>query len=224
MAIHAGAATPPEQVPGRRPASRPRAPMPWGQRALKPLVWVLSPLPLAVLAGRAATNNLGADPVEEVLHATGYWALVLLLATLAVSPLRRLSGWNPVIGVRRLLGLFAFFYATLHVSVYFGLEQFFELSPIIEDIIKRPFITVGFLAWVLLIPLAATSTRGWIRRLGKRWQPLHRLVYLTALLGVVHFLWSTKVDEPEPVIFAVGLLVLLAFRVPQLRRRVAARE
>jgi sulfoxide reductase heme-binding subunit YedZ len=173
---------------------------------------------------RAATGRLSAEPVEEVLHATGYWALVLLLATLAVSPLRKLSRWNPLIGVRRLLGLFAFFYATLHVSVYFGLEQFFELSAIIEDIIKRPFITVGFLAWVLLIPLAATSTRGWIRRLGKRWETLHRLVYLTAALGVVHFLWSTKVDEPEPVIFAVGLLVLLAFRVPQLRRRIPARE
>jgi sulfoxide reductase heme-binding subunit YedZ len=159
-----------------------------------------------------------------VLHATGYWALVMLLATLAVSPMRKLSGWNPIIGVRRLLGLFAFLYATLHVTVYFGVEQFFDLSAIVEDIIKRPFITVGFLAWVLLIPLAATSTRGWIRRMGKRWQLLHRLVYLIAALGVVHFLWSTKVDEPEPVIFAVGLLVLLAFRAPLLRKRFSARE
>jgi sulfoxide reductase heme-binding subunit YedZ len=177
-----------------------------------------------VLVWRALTGRLGADPVEEVLHAMGYWALVMLLATLAVSPVRKLSGWNPIIGVRRLLGLFAFFYATLHVAVYFGVDQFFEISAIIEDIIKRPFITVGFLAWVLLIPLAATSTPGWIRRLGKRWQLLHRLVYLTAVLGVVHFLWSTKVDEPEPVIFAVGLLVLLAFRAPRLRRRHPARE
>lgn len=223
MADRAGAASPPQGVTRRSPRV-PRTPKPWGQRALKPLAWILSLLPLAVLVWRAATDNLGAEPVEEVLHATGYWALVLLLATLAVSPLRKLSGWNPIIGVRRLLGLFAFLYATLHVAVYFGVEQFFDLYAIIEDIIKRPFITVGFLAWVLLIPLAATSTRGWIRRLGKRWQLLHRLVYLIAALGVVHFLWSTKVDEPEPVIFAVGLLVLLAFRAPLLRKRFSARE
>lgn len=223
MSDRAGPAPPP-RVAARRPAVRPRAPKPWGQRALKPVAWLLSLLPITLLVWRAATDNLGADPVEEVLHATGYWALVSLLATLAVSPLRKLTRWNPIIGIRRLLGLFAFFYATLHVSVYFGVEQFFDLSAIIEDIIKRPFITVGFLAWVLLIPLAATSTRGWIRRLGKRWQMLHRLVYLIALLGVVHFLWSTKVEEPEPAIFAVGLLVLLAFRAPQLRRRFPARE
>ena len=223
MSDRAGPAPPP-RVAARRPAVRPRAPKPLRQRALKPVAWLLSLLPLTFLVWRAATDDLGAEPVEEVLHATGYWALVLLLATLAVSPLRKLSRWNPIIGVRRLLGLFAFFYATLHVAVYFGVEQFFELSAIIEDIVKRPFITVGFLAWVLLIPLAATSTRGWIRRLGKRWQLLHRLVYVTAVLGVVHFLWSTKVDEPEPVIFALGLLVLLAFRAPLLRRRFPAPE
>ncbi len=137
MSDRAGAASPP-QVATRRPAPRPRAPKPSGQRALKPAAWILSLLPFAVLVWRAATDNLGAEPVEEVLHATGYWALVLLLATLAVSPLRKLSRWNPIIGIRRVLGLFAFFYATLHVSVYFGVEQFFDLSAIIEDIIKRP--------------------------------------------------------------------------------------
>ena len=185
-----------------------------GQKLLRPAAWVLSLFPLALLVWRAATNSLGADPIEEILHFSGYWALVLLLATLAVSPARRWSGWNPLIGVRRLLGLFAFFYATLHAATYFGLDQALDIPAIAEDIVEHPFVTVGFLAWVLLIPLAATSTRGWIRRLGKRWQRLHGLVYVVGILGVVHFLWSTQVDEPEPLIFAAVLAVLLVLRAP----------
>ena len=154
------------------------------------------------------------EPVEAITHRTGWWALTLLLVTLAVTPIRRLTGWNPLIKLRRPLGLFAFFYATLHVLTYFGLDQFFDLSYIAEDILERPYITVGFTAWVLLVPLAVTSTRGWIRRLGGRWQALHRLVYVSAGLAVLHFLWLVKADTREPLIFAAVLVFLLLFRLP----------
>ena len=160
--------------------------------------------------------------MKEITHRTGWWTLALLMLTLAVSPVRRLTGWNRVVAVRRMLGLFAFFYACLHFLTYFALDQGFALSYIGEDIAERPYITVGFTAWVLLIPLAITSTRGWIRRLGKRWQKLHRLVYLCAALGVLHFLWLVKADIREPLVFAVILTVLLAFRLP-VARRVAPR-
>lgn len=153
--------------------------------------------------------------MEQITHRTGWWALTLLLATLAITPLRRLTGWNRVIQLRRMLGLFAFAYATLHVLTYFALDQLFDLRYIAEDIVERPYITAGFAAWLLLIPLAVTSTRRWIRRLGKRWQRLHRLVYPAAGLAVLHFLWLVKADTREPVVFGILLILLLLLRVPR---------
>jgi methionine sulfoxide reductase heme-binding subunit len=180
--------------------------------------------PAALLLRRALTGGLGANPIEFVTLRTGYWALLLLIVTLAVTPVRRLTGWNRLIQLRRPLGLFAFFYATLHLLTYITLDRFFEFGEIWDDIVKRPYITVGFTAFLLLLPLAVTSTRGWIRRLGRRWQLLHRLVYPAAALGVLHFYWkrSSKADIAEPITFAAILAGLLALRlVLWLRRRPA---
>jgi sulfoxide reductase heme-binding subunit YedZ len=192
-----------------------RDPFVWAKAA----VFALALLPFALLVKDGLTDNLTADPIEEITHRTGWWTLSLLLVTLAVTPARRLTGWNRLVQLRRPLGLFAFFYATLHVLTYFGLDQLFALDYLVEDVVERPYITVGFTAWLLLVPLAVTSTRGWIRRLGKRWQRLHRLVYLAAVLGVVHFLWLVKADTREPLIFAAVLGALFLLRLP-LRGRV----
>lgn len=176
--------------------------------------FVLCLVPLGLLTLRALTVGLGANPIEVITHRTGWWALTLLMVTLAVTPLRRLSGWAWPIKLRRMVGLFAFFYASLHFVTYIWLDKFFDLHDIVKDIGKRPFITVGFAAFVLLIPLAVTSTRKMIARLGgKRWQLLHRLVYVSALLGVVHFLWLVKKDISEPLMFIGVLAVLLGYRV-----------
>jgi methionine sulfoxide reductase heme-binding subunit len=188
-------------------------------------VWVVCLLPEAALAYRGLTGQLTANPIEYLTLQTGFWALTLLMATLAVTPLRRLTGWNRIIGVRRTLGLFAFFYATVHLLIYITLDRFFEFGDIGADILKRPYITVGFLAFLLLLPLAITSTRGWIRRLGRRWLLLHRLIYLAAALAVLHFYWkkSAKADVSEPLLYAgilaVLLLVRLAFRLTRGRSR-----
>lgn len=183
------------------------------ETAFRVAVWIAALLPFLLLAGRAATDGLGADPIEEVTHQTGFAALALLMATLAVTPLRRVTGWNPVIKVRRPLGLFAFFYAVLHFATYL-FDQYFSWEYILEDILERPYVTVGFTALVLMVPLALTSTRGAIRRLGKRWVTLHRLVYLSAALGVLHFFWLVKADLREPLAFAAVLALLMAFRLP----------
>jgi sulfoxide reductase heme-binding subunit YedZ len=166
----------------------------------------------------AFTDGLEADPVKDITHRTGWWTLAFLVLTLAVTPVRRLTGWNQVIKLRRMLGLVAFFYACLHFLTYAGLDQLFSLEYVGEDILKRPYITVGFTAFLLLIPLAVTSTKGWIRRLGKRWQMLHRLIYLSAALGVVHFYWSVKADVREPLLFAAVLALLLGSRLAWARR------
>jgi sulfoxide reductase heme-binding subunit YedZ len=170
-------------------------------------------LPLAVLLWRAISGDLGANPIEAVTLFTGRWALRLLLVTLAISPLRRVTGWHRLIGFRRMLGLFAFFYAALHFTIYLVIDQFFDWETIVEDVTKRPFITAGFAAFVLLIPLAVTSTQGWIRRLGRRWQQLHRLIYASATLAVVHFIWKVKSDLGDPLWYASILGLLLGFRV-----------
>ena len=170
--------------------------------------------PLARLIGLGASGGLGANPIEFVTHSTGTWTLVGLLVTLSVTPLRRLTGRAELVRYRRMLGLFAFFYACLHFVTYIWLDQFFDLAGIGKDIVKRPFITVGFAAFVLLIPLAATSTRAIMRRLGRRWQQLHRLVYLIAVLGVVHYLWLVKKDLTQPLIFGAVLAFLLVMRLP----------
>jgi len=192
--------------------------------ASKPLVFVLALVPLGLLAWRSWQGALGADPVAQLEHATGIWALRLLLATLCITPLRNLTGWNKLVRYRRMLGLFAFFYASLHLTVYLVVDLGGFWSQILTEIARKPFITVGFLAWLLLIPLAITSTKGMMRRLGRNWQRLHRLVYICAALAALHFLWQVKYGETiaalEPVVYAGIFLVLMLARVPAwLKRR-----
>jgi sulfoxide reductase heme-binding subunit YedZ len=163
-------------------------------------------------------GNLGANPIEETTHRTGDWALRFLLITLAVTPLRRWFGWGRLHRLRRMFGLYAFFYALLHFLTYLVLDQFFDWGEIIKDIIKRPYITMGFSAFVMLIPLAATSTNGMMRRLGRRWGQLHQLVYVIAVAGVLHYLWLVKADTRQPLIYAFVLLFLLLARSWQQRR------
>ena len=186
----------------------------WKQPALKAGVFAAGLMPLAVIGGQALTHNLGANPIEEITNQTGIWTLRLLLITLAVTPARRLTGWNRLIQLRRMLGLFAFFYGSLHFLTYIWLDQFFAIDEIIADVMERPFITVGFASFALLIPLAVTSTTAMIRRLGgKWWQRLHRLVYAIAIGGVVHYLWLVKADIQEPLIYGSILGGLLVYRV-----------
>lgn len=181
---------------------------------LKPVVFVLLLLPAALLLAGLIRGTLGADPVATLLWQTGLWALRLLLASLAVTPLQRLTGWRWPIRFRRQLGLFAFFYACLHLAVYVVFDRSLDLAAVWEDIVERPFITVGALAFLLLVPLAATSTRAAVRRLGPRWQQLHRLVYLAAGLAVLHYLWLVKADLRPPLIYAGILAALLLLRLP----------
>lgn len=183
-------------------------------RTLKAGVFLICLLPLARLVYLGGVGGLGANPIEFVTHSTGTWALTGLMVTLSVTPLRRLTGQADLVRYRRMLGLFAFFYACLHFVTYLWLDQFFDLAAIAKDIVKRPFVTVGFAAFILLIPLAATSNHAMMRRLGRRWQRLHRLIYLIALLGVVHYLWLVKKDLTEPLIYGGVLALLLALRLP----------
>lgn len=171
-------------------------------------------LPLVRLAWLGAQGGLGANPIEYITRSTGWWTLSFLMITLSITPLRRLTNLNWLLRLRRMFGLFAFFYAALHFGIYLWLDQFFDWTEIVKDIAKRPFITVGFAAFVLLLPLAATSTNAMVRRLGaRRWQLLHRLIYVIAILGVVHFWWLVKKDITEPVLFACVLAVLLGARL-----------
>lgn len=170
-------------------------------------------IPLGLLGWDAYTDNLGANPIEVITRSTGSWTLIFLLITLSATPLRRISSFKGVIKLRRMLGLYAFFYACLHFTTYIWLDQFFDLGEILKDIPKRPFITVGFASFILLIPLAATSTTRMIQRLGKNWQRLHRLVYVTAIGGVVHYLWLVKVDKAKPLLYGAILTLLLASRL-----------
>ena len=179
----------------------------------KPLAFTLAIAPFAWLLFRAFTDRLTANPVEDITLTTGIWALRFLLITLAVTPVRRITGWNRVIQYRRMLGLFAFFYATLHLLTYFAFDLVFDFSRLLQDIWKRPFITAGMAAFLLMVPLAITSTKGWIRRLGRRWQLLHRLIYLSAAAAVLHFVWKVKVVVGEPIYYAVILAFLLSFRL-----------
>jgi len=192
---------------------------------IKATIFAASLVPLARLAWLGLHHKLGANPIEYVTHSTGWWTLAFLLITLSVTPLRRLANLPWLLRLRRMLGLFAFFYASLHFTTYIWLDQFFDVKEIVKDVVKRPFITIGFAAFVLLIPLAATSTNAMVRKLGaKRWQMLHRLVYLIGGLGVVHFWWLVKKDITEPFVFALLLAALLIIRLLYLLRqqRVAA--
>lgn len=183
-------------------------------RALKVVVFLLCLVPLFLLIWGAFTGNLGANPIETITHTTGDWILRFLVLTLGITPLRQLTGWNPLIRFRRMLGLFAFFYACIHFAIYCLSIANLSLSDIGTDIAKRLYVTVGFTGFVLMIPLAITSTKKWITRLGgKRWQMLHRLVYVSAIAGVLHYLWLVKLDTKYPVRYAIVIGVLLLFRV-----------
>ena len=188
--------------------------------SIKPFTWIkivvfaASLIPAARLVVGLFTDGLGANPVEFITHTTGTFALVFLMITLAVTPLRRITGYASLIRLRRMLGLFAFFYTVLHLSTFVVLDHFFDPAAILQDVVKRPYITAGSVGFLLMVPLAATSTAGWIRRLGgRRWQQIHRLVYFSAIAGVVHFLWLVKADLREPLIFAGVLAVLLGYRI-----------
>lgn len=179
----------------------------------KVLVFALCLAPLAILIWRGFHNELGANHIEFITHATGDWTLRFLVLTLAITPLRKILRQPQLIRFRRMLGLFAFFYVCLHFATWIGLDKFFDWPEMWKDVQKRRFITVGFAGFLLLIPLAITSTAGWIRRLGgKRWQLLHRAVYLTAILGVIHYYWLVKSDVTKPLQYAWMLGILLAWR------------
>jgi sulfoxide reductase heme-binding subunit YedZ len=169
--------------------------------------------PLGQLLYYVFTDDLTANPIEYITRFTGSWALIILLASLSITPLRKITGWNDFIKLRRMLGLFAFSYALLHFATYMVLDLFFDFAAIAKDIFKRPYITVGFTAFALLIPLAVTSTSGMIRRLGKRWQQLHRLVYVVAIAAVIHFYWLVKADIRRPVMYGSVLAFLLGYRL-----------
>ena len=183
-------------------------------RVVKVVIFVLCLLPALRLGVLMWRNELGANPIEHITRATGWWTLTMLALTLAVTPLRRILSVNWLLRARRMLGLYCFFYASLHFVTYVWLDQFFDWPGIVADVIKRPFITVGFSALLAMTPLALTSANAMVRRLGaKRWLALHRLVYLVAILGVVHFLWLVKKDLTEPLVFLGVFVVLLGVRV-----------
>ena len=181
---------------------------------MKPALFAAALAPAGYLAYGVFAHTLGANPVDAITDGTGTWTLRFLALTLLITPLRKWTGWNALIRYRRMLGLFAFFYGTLHFLTYLVLDQFFSLDDIVADIVKRPFITAGFTAFVLMIPLAITSTAGWIRRLGgKRWNLLHKLVYVSAAAGVVHYWWLVKSDISRPARYGAIVAILLAARV-----------
>ena len=195
-------------------------------RITKIAIFFAALIPLARLAWKAFHNDLGANPIEVITHSTGDWTLILILTTLGITPLRKLTKQYWLIGVRRMIGLFAFFYGCLHFTTYIWLDKFFDWHEMIKDVYKRPFITMGFTAFVLMIPLAITSTKGWIRRLGKNWQRLHRVIYFSASAAVIHYIWLVKADLRKPLQYASVLAVLLLYRIVvwflEIRKRAAS--
>jgi methionine sulfoxide reductase heme-binding subunit len=186
----------------------------WARRVIKPAVFLACLVPVGQLVYGAFWGDLGANPVETITNTTGIWTLRLIVITLAITPLRWLTKWNTVILFRRMLGLFAFFYGSLHFMTYFILDRSLLFDELWEDVMKRPYITMGFSAFVLMIPLALTSTQGWIRRLGGyRWNLLHRLIYVSAILAVIHYWWKVKLDTTNPRYYALIVAALLGFRI-----------
>lgn len=191
---------------------------------IKPTVFALCLVPFGVLLWRVVIGDLGANPIETINRFTGDWTLRFLLITLAVTPMRQIFGWTMPMRFRRMLGLFAFFYVCMHFLSYVWLDQFFRIEEIVKDIVKRPYITLGFTSFLLLIPLAATSTDAMVRRLGaRRWQGLHRLVYVAATGGVAHFIWMVKSDYREPLVYTALLAMLLGARLLWFARGTRAR-
>jgi sulfoxide reductase heme-binding subunit YedZ len=192
----------------------------WRRRVFKPVVWLACLTPLALLVYDGFTDNLTANPIEKVTNTTGIWTLRFIVATLAITPLRWATGINQLVNYRRVIGLFAFFYGTLHFIIYVVTTFFvggfseFDASGLVGDLTERPYIIAGFTAFVLMIPLAITSTAGWIRRLGgKNWNLLHRLIYITAIAAVLHYFWKVKLDATFPVYYGIGVAFLLGWRV-----------
>ena len=192
---------------------------------MKPAVFIAALGPLAWLVYNAWLGELGANPIETITNTTGIWTLRFIVITIAITPVRWLTKWNLIINFRRMLGLFAFFYGSIHFMIYFVLDRSLMFDGLWEDIVKRPYITMGFTGFVLMIPLALTSTKGWIRRLGgQRWNLLHKLVYCTAILGVIHYWWKVKLDVSDPMFYAAMVGVLLGARfVRSLTKRQASR-
>lgn len=187
----------------------------WRRRVFKPVVWILCLAPLAYLIF-SLYQDLGANPVETITNFTGIWTLRLIMITLAITPLRWMTGVNQVVNYRRLIGLFAFFYGCLHFTTFFLFDHQFDVGAMWEDVKRRPYITAGFTAFVLMIPLALTSTTGWIRRMGgKQWNLLHRLIYITAIAAVLHYYWKVSVKQPpiNPRNYAILVGILLAIRL-----------
>lgn len=182
-------------------------------KVTKVVLFVAALVPEALLAHGALTNNLGANPAETIQLTTGRWAFRFLLLTLAITPVRRVTKWNILIQYRRMLGLFAFFYACCHLAAYYAFDLNFSVPAVVGDTLKRPFIFMGMAAFLTMLPLALTSTKGWIRRLGKKWTLLHRLIYISAICAAIHFAWKVKVFTGDPVLYAIAVTVLLGFRV-----------
>src|SRR5210317_225904 len=185
---------------------------------VKTIIFLLCLLPAVLLISNFFLDQLGANPFEEFTRRSGEWTLRFLLIVLAITPLRKLTKQNWLMAYRRMLGLYAYFYACFHLLTYLWFDQFFDWQEIYTDIVKRPFITVGILAFILLTPLAITSTNYWMRRLGKRWKQLHKLVYVISILGILHFIWLVKADLRTPLIYAGILSILLGYRVLSGRR------
>jgi methionine sulfoxide reductase heme-binding subunit len=183
------------------------------RRIAKTVIFVAALVPVVLLVRAMLTGHLGVNPAETIQLQTGRWAFKFLLLTLSITPIRRVTKWNPIIQYRRMLGLFAFFYATLHFAAYWAFDLSFAFGAMLADVAKRPFITFGFTAFLLMVPLALTSTKGWIRRLGKRWTMLHRLIYVSSVCAAIHFAWKVKVFAGDPVKYAAIVAVLLAFRI-----------
>ena len=190
------------------------------RRVVKPIVFAAALGPFGWLVYNAFWGDLGVNPVETITNYSGITTLRLIAITLALTPARWISGFNPIILFRRMIGLFAFFYGTLHFMTYFILDQSLQFGGVWDDVVKRPYITAGFTAFVLMIPLAITSTQGWIRRLGgRRWNLLHRLIYITALAAVLHYFWKVKLDATNPIYYGLAVSALLAARVIRSARR-----
>lgn len=190
------------------------------RKIIKALLFLAGLLPAARLVWLGLHNRLGANPIEFITHETGDWTLIFLVLTLSVTPARRLLGRPELIRYRRMLGLFAFFYGCLHFTTYIWLDKFFDIAAMLKDVRKRKFITIGFTGFVLMLPLALTLTAGWIRRLGgRRWQTLHRLIYLSAVAGVVHYYWLVKSDVRKPVFYGALVALLLLYRLAASMRR-----
>jgi sulfoxide reductase heme-binding subunit YedZ len=179
----------------------------------KVVLFIAALIPEALLVRGVLTNNLGANPAETIQLTTGRWAFKFLLLSLAITPVRRLTKWNVLIQYRRMLGLFAFFYAACHLAAYYAFDLNFSIAKVVGDTLKRPFIFMGMAAFLAMLPLALTSTKGWIRRLGKKWTLLHRLAYVSAICAAVHFAWKVKVFAGDAVLYAIAVAVLLGFRV-----------